>query len=590
LVIHFNLQAMDSKKELIKVLIQNELVDTAQMDEAIKMSEQSGKNFEDLLVSKKVIDPEKLAAIKAKVYGMPYEYLQEKVINEKALNVISSEVAENYSIVCFDVEEGNLKVGITDPDNFQAIEAMDFLAKENGFRVLYFLISRQSFKSAFKQYKTLDKELSTALQKRAEEEEEKKTIKSDKEHEETEEITKSAPVTKIVSVIIRHAVEGGASDIHIEPMQKESRVRYRIDGILHTSLVLPRSIHEALVARIKVMANLKLDESRIPQDGRIRLDINDKNIDFRVSILPLVGSEKVVMRILDTTLGAPKLDDLGYQGVQFKAIQEGIKSTEGVILVTGPTGSGKSTTLFSVLGLLNKEGVNISTLEDPVEYQMKGVNQSQIKPEIGYTFASGLRSFLRQDPDIIMVGEIRDSETAELSVHAALTGHLVLSTLHTMNAAGAITRLVDMGIEPFLLGSTLTTCIAQRLTRKICGHCKKEAEVPAEFLEEMKNDLKGISEDYIKELYPGFDKDNIKIYKGAGCPRCGNSGYSGRVAIVETIDMNTDLKKVIIEGKKNLTLEEIRANQSFVTMKQDGILKVIQGFTTMEEVLRVMKD
>jgi len=580
---------MTKQEEILQSLVQYDIIKADQSAKIIQEVKSNNKKIESILLERKLVDLEQLVKIKAKVYDLPYENLLEKEISGDILSIIASEVAENYKIICFDKVDQEIKVGITDPNNFKAVEAIDFLAKEGGLQAKYYLISENSFKAAFKQYKTLADELSTALKTRAEEEEELITVK-EKEQTELKEITKSAPVAKIVSVIIRHAVEGGASDIHIEPLSKESRVRYRIDGILHTSLVLPRSVHAALVARIKVMANLKLDETRVPQDGRIRLVISDKEIDFRVSVLPLVGAEKVVMRILETTKEAPTLEELGYEGVQLKAIQNNLKKTEGILLATGPTGSGKSTTLFVLLNIINKEGINIVTLEDPVEYQIKGVNQSQIKPEIGYTFASGLRSFLRQDPDVIMVGEIRDEETAELAIHAALTGHYVLSTLHTNSAAGAITRLVDMKVQPFLLGSTLIGVIAQRLARKICPHCKIKTKIPADYLKDIKQEIDGITVEYIKKVIKDFDINNLVFYKGKGCPRCGNTGYSGRIALSEVLDINDKIKELIIEGKKHLTDKDIKESQKFINIKQDGIIKVLQGVTTMEEVLRIIKD
>lgn len=581
---------MPKQEDILKAIIEYNLVSKEKLEEAVREAKEQNKKVEDILLGKKEVKEEELAKVKAALYGLPYEDLTEKEISDNILNVLSSDVSENYKIICFDKTGETIKVGVVDPDNFKAIEAIDFLAKGKGLQVQYYFISSESFHKAFERYKSLAKELSSALETRAkEEEEEMVTIKSE-EKTNLEEVTKSAPVAKIVSVIIRHAVDGGASDIHIEPLKNESRVRYRIDGILHTSLVLPRSVHSSIVARVKVLANLKLDETRVPQDGRIKLKINDREIDFRVSTLPLVAEEKVVMRILDTSKGAPPLDGLGYQGQQLKVIQNNLKKTEGMLLVTGPTGSGKSTTLFSVLDVLNKEGVNISTLEDPVEYQMKGVNQSQVKPAIGYTFASGLRSFLRQDPDVIMVGEIRDEETAELAVHAALTGHFVLSTLHTNSAPATLPRLIDMGVEPFLLGSTLHTIIAQRLARKICSHCKEDVEVPKDFKEELEKEIKEIGIDYIKKLIKDFDIKNIKFSRGKGCAHCGNSGYRGRIAVAEVLDINAKLKKMIVDGAKNFTSEEIRQTQIFITIKQDGLLKVIQGSTTMEEVLRIIKD
>ncbi len=580
---------MTKQEELITILIQNDIIPRDQAPQIAAALKEPGSKIDDVLLKKRLIDAEKLAQIKAKVYGMPYINLRSQEVKPEVLKLISGDVAENYKVVCFDRNADQLMVGLTDPDNFKAIEAIDFLAKRLGTGVEYYLITEKSYLSAVKMYKDANQELNTALEQRASEEEE---LLSGKEQDEIEieEVTKSAPVAKIVSVIIRNAVEGGASDIHVEPLFKESRVRYRIDGILHTSLVLPRNVHAAIVARIKVMANLKLDETRMPQDGRIRAEIGEKVIDFRVSTLPLIGAEKVVMRILDTTRGAPKLEELGFQGQQLQAIMTALEKTEGIILITGPTGSGKSTTIFSILDIVNKEGINIATLEDPVEYQMQGVNQSQVKPEIGYTFASGLRSFLRQDPDIIMVGEIRDEETAELSVHAALTGHMVFSTLHTTDAPGAITRLVDMKVQAFLLGSTLIAVVAQRLTRKICGKCKEETKLPDNFVKEVQKDLQKIDNEYIKTLLPDFDEKNLKFYKGKGCSACGNTGYSGRAAVSEVMVITDELKEKILDGRKYLSVSDIKAVENFLTVKQDGILKVIQGITTYDEVLRVMRD
>ncbi len=579
---------MAKQAEIIKILERTGVLTAEQLPEIMAEAQNGKKEFTEVLLEKNIVDAEALCKIKAEAYKLPYENLLEKQISEGVLNTISSEVAQNYKIICFDKTSRKIKVGITDPENFKAMEAIDFLAKEGKLQVEYYLISEDSFRAAFKQYQSLDKELDTALKSRAEDEEELTTA-SEKEEAELDEISKSAPITKIVSVIIRHAVEGGASDIHIEPLANETRVRYRIDGILHTSLVLPKSVHSALVARIKVMAKLKLDETRIPQDGRIRLIINDKETDFRVSSLPLVGAEKIVMRILETSKKAPTLEELGFEGQQMKVLKKNLKKTEGILLATGPTGSGKSTTLFSILTILNKEGVNIATLEDPVEYQIKGINQSQIKPDIGYTFASGLRSFLRQDPDVIMVGEIRDEETAEMAIHAALTGHYVLSTLHTNRAADTIVRLVDMKVQPFLLGSTMHTIIAQRLARKICTHCKERIKLPEESMEEIKKEIKNITVPYIKGIIKNFDENKLIFHKGKGCPRCGNTGYAGRVALSEVLDITEELKQLIINGAKSLDDETINKTQKFISIKQDGVIKVLSGATTLEEVYRISK-
>lgn len=578
---------MDNENAILDYLVKNKKIFPVQAENILKAAQVANKELDDYLADRKIASYEDIAKIKAQISSLPYENIVDKVIDREAMEVISREVAENYHITCFYRDSEKIKVGITNPNNFKATEAIVFLAKEKGLHVEFYVISKDSLRSAMKRTQTIADELKSVLKERGDDVaiSEKKVEKEDGK---LDEITKSAPVIKIVSVIIRNAVEGRASDIHVEPIGKETRIRYRIDGILRTSLILPRNIHQSIVARIKVMAGLKLDETRIPQDGRIRLMFGEKEVDFRVSILPLVDIEKVVLRILDTNKGAPKLTDLGFWGRQLKVVEANSKRTEGLLVVTGPTGSGKSTTLFSVLDIVNNEGINISTLEDPVEYQMKGVNQSQIKPEIGYTFAAGLRSFLRQDPDVIMVGEIRDKETAELSIHAALTGHMVFSTVHTTSAIGAIARMIDMEIEPFLIGSTMHTIIGQRLTRRICQSCKEEDKVPPEYIKMIQEEVLEISVD-IKEVVPDFDINNIKVFRGHGCSHCGNTGFVGRLAIVEVIDLSKELKQKMMEERRSVTMDEIKADQHFLSMRQDGIIKVLQGLTTIDEVQRVMK-
>jgi len=577
---------MSKSEELINLLVQNKLITAEQLLEIKKLPEYNN-SLEEALIKSGLINVEDLIKFKSKVYNLNYRSLIGVEISDQVLNLISAEVAENYKIVCFEVDKNKMKVGIVDPDNFKAIEVIDFLAKEENLQPEYFLISTLSLESALKRYKTLDKEVLRALKFKAEEDV-LENVKQNIKKEDVEEISKSAPVSKIVSVIIRHAVDGRASDIHIEPMQKESRVRYRIDGILHTSLILPKSVYGAIVGRIKVLANLKLDETRMPQDGRIRVNVNSKDIDLRISILPLMDEEKVVIRILDVARSAPTLEELGFMGVKLKVILESLKKTDGMFLVAGPTGSGKSTTLLSVLNLLNKEEINIVTLEDPIEYFIKGVNQSQVRPEIGFTFASGLRSLLRQDPNIIMVGEIRDNETAELGIHAGLTGHFVLSTLHTNNALGVIPRLLDMKVEPFLLSSTLNIIVAQRLARKICEYCKVEYKLPDDIIENIKSEFAAMPPMMVKEILPDFDLKKIKFYKGKGCAHCGLTGYTGRIALAEVLEVNDKIKETIMNNKVNLTLDDLVKNQNFITMKQDGLMKVLLGLTTMEEVLRTI--
>ncbi len=581
--------------KFLSLLIKNEVISEEQLNAIGEEMQESGKNIEDILIENKILDLEAIVKLKAEIANIEYYDLRDKVISENSLNVIPIKVAENYKIGCFEKNENNIKVGLIDPYNSNAIQAVNFLVKEQGLHVDYFLVSEDSLKKLFGQYRNLEKEITTALDIKTQESGEMIDAQVQEVRDDGANNVSTAPVSKIVSVIIRHAVEEKASDIHIEPMSKETRVRYRVDGMLRTSLVLPKSIHSAVVGRIKVLAKLKIDETRIPQDGRIRLIINKKEVDFRISIMPLMGQEKVVMRILDLGKGVPSLGDLGYEHRALEVILTNLKKTFGVLLVTGPTGSGKSTTLASVLSLINKEDINLATLEDPVEYFVKGANQSQVNPSINYTFAGGLRALLRQDPDVIMVGEVRDNETAELCVNAGLTGHYVVSTLHTNTAVDAIPRLLDMDVEPFLLGSTLNTVIAQRLARKICQNCKRKAEnVTPEMIAQVKKEIKRVPENVILERVEGLksieDLNENFFYEGAGCVRCKDTGYAGRIAVVEVIDVTEGISRNILDSDKMLTEDFVREDQAYTSMKEDGIIKALQGKTTVQEVLRVIQD
>ena len=390
-----------------------------------------------------------------------------------------------------------------------------------------------------------------------------------------------------MAVILRHAVDGNASDIHIEPGLDRVRVRFRLDGILHPSLFLPSRILSAVVSRIKILANLKIDETRIPQDGRFSTKIEERNIDFRISTFPTSLGEKVAIRILDPSKRKVDFETLGITGRNFEIIEQALKKPYGMILATGPTGCGKTTTLYAILGLLNKEEVNIMTLEDPVEYFIEGVNQSQVNPDVEYTFATGLRHMVRQDPDILMVGEIRDEETASLVIHSTLTGHILLSTLHTSNTAGVIPRLIDMGIKPFLISPTLSIAIAQRLVRKLCLHCRKKVKTKP-----------GVKKIILKEIenFPLVIKKKIEfsvsssVYEPIGCKKCHNTGYSGRIGIFEILEMTDQLSEIILKEPSELRIQEEARRQGMVTIKQDGILKVLAGLTSLEEVIRVAEE
>lgn len=506
-------------------------------------------------------------------------------IEDDLINLIPEEVSRKYKIAVFEKKGNKLKVAIVNPEDINALNALRFIAEKEKKEVEVYLASQAVFENITGNYKNPAEMVEEAVKSLKDDfiEENQKEIDEKKK----EEILTDAPVSKLVQVIISHAVDGKASDIHIEPMDKNYQVRFRMDGVLHVSLIIPKEIGPAVISRIKILANLKIDEKRKPQDGRFRTVSGGKEIDFRVSTLPVISGEKIVMRILDKEQGLPSIESLGLSGTALSDMEKAIRETYGMILFTGPTGSGKSTSLYALLKILNEEERNIITLEDPIEYNIEGLNQSQIKPEIGYTFASGLRTILRQDPNVIMVGEIRDSETAELAVHAALTGHLMFSTLHTNTAAGAIPRLIDMGIEPFLLSSSLRTVAAQRLVRKICEHCKEEEKVPESVKNKITEELNKINPEELKKYKVDLSK-GVKFYHGKGCDNCNNTGLKGRIAIFEVIPVNDNIKVIITEkGGSEELLEKERKNRGFLTMKQDGILKIIKGLTTIEEIERV---
>jgi len=586
---------MEKNDQLLRVLVDKGLLTQNTLDDIKKRGDDVKSNLAQVLVGSGFIEEEPLTKVRAEIAGLPYYDIQDEELSEGVLNFLPEEVARTYKIICFSREDKVVNIGLVEPD-LKAMEAVNFLVSDEHLSPVFYLISENSWQKGIKQYQKIEEEISSALEVKAKEEgEELVQVKTDSSEGVDDEDINSAPVSKIVSVIIRHAVEARASDIHIEPFAKESRVRYRIDGILHTSLTLPKSIHNAIIARIKVLAKLKLDETRVPQDGRIRLIINGREIDFRISTLPLASQEKVVMRILDTNRGAPTLESLGFNANTSACIRRGMKKTSGILLVTGPTGSGKTTTLYAVLTVLNQEDVNISTLEDPVEYEIKGVNQAQIRPKVGFTFASGLRSLLRQDPNIIMVGEIRDEETAELAINASLTGHLVLSTLHTNDALGTIFRLLDMKVEFFLLASTLKTVVAQRLARKLCESCKQPTTLSAEELTEITKELRLIPDGILKMEVADFTtKDDfinkMVFYKAVGCSHCENTGYISRTSVSEAIEINEELKQIINDGTKGLNMEAIKKSQDFISIKQDGYLKAARGMTTVEEILRVIES
>ncbi len=508
---------------------------------------------------------------------------KDKRIPPDVLVLISEEAARHYKMIPLALSGNVLNVGLVDPDDVKAQEALNFLASRHGLAAQVFKISEDEWSKLIKQYAGLGKEVGQALEglkKELTEEGEKVGLleaqKSKKEQE--------APVIRMVETILKHGIESKASDIHIEPTMKKLRVRFRLDGTLQTVVVLPVEITPAIVARIKILSNLQIDETRRPQDGRFTTKVGEKEVDLRVAVLPTARGEKAALRILDPTIGLKTLPELGIIGRNLEVIERGIRKPFGMILMTGPTGSGKSTTIYGILQILNTEGVNIVSLEDPVEYWIDGVNQSQIRPELGYTFATGLRQVLRQDPNIIVVGEIRDSETAGLAAQSALTGHLVLSTLHTNDATGVVPRLINMGVEPYLIPSALNVALAQRLVKRLCPDCKHEIEPP----EKIKKVILDIISSMPEPSRPKIKKDGFKIYKTQGCPKCGNIGTKGRIAVFEILEMTPQLEAIIISEPTESKILAESQRQGMITMLQDGITKVLEGIIGFEELIQVV--
>lgn len=518
---------------------------------------------------------------------------EEYKIPNDLLNLIPLESIKKYRFLPFYQDKKFIDVAVVDTDieDANVKNALKFFVGKIKKKARVYSVTEDDFNIVLKKFKNPEIEINKALKnlEANKEEEDKKTLNLKRKKEEVV-VMHEAPVAKMVEVILKNAIDGKASDIHIEPLEENIRIRYRVDGVLYSSLLLPSKVGPAIVSRIKILSNLKIDEKRKPQDGRFRINDLGRTIDFRVSSFPVSHGEKIVMRILDKNEGLINLKNLGLREQDAEVIKRVIKEPFGIILVTGPTGSGKSTTLYSILKILNKEGVNVVTLEDPVEYMIDGVSQSQVRPAIDYTFASGLRSILRQDPDVIMVGEIRDSETAELAIHAALTGHLVLSTLHTNTAIGAIPRLVDMGIQPFLLSSALKIVIGQRLVRQICSECKTEKkEVAPGVIKMINSELEKTPQNILKELK--LDQSvKPNLYYGKGCNRCFKTGMKGRVGIYEILEIDNTISKLIGKQARESEIVLAAKENDFTTMKQDGIIKALLGATTIEEIQRVTED
>ena len=584
--IHTSFAASPTKFQ--EALIELKLLTPDQVEMLRVQSINSGTPLEDLGRDMGLLDEEDIIKAWGTVMGLPYVDLRTQSIDRDVMAKVPETVASHYNVVAFDKTAPNrYKVAMADPKDIQAIEALEFVSKKGGFQADLYIASRSSLKVAIQQYGSLSGEVGEVLKENSQEIEVEDVEEELANAKELEKLVSDAPIAKAIAAVLKYAVKNGASDIHIEPTEKDIKIRYRIDGVLQNTLNLPHKALPALVSRVKILSNLKIDETRIPQDGRFNSKFDDKEIDFRVSTFPTIHGEKVVMRLLDKAAGLKTLEEIGLTGRAFDMTVDGIERPYGMTLVTGPTGSGKSTTLYASMSRINQVGVNIVTLEDPVEYNIDGVNQSQINPQIGYTFANGLRSILRQDPDIVMVGEIRDPETADMAVNAALTGHVVLSTLHTNDAPGALPRLIDMGVEPFLIASSVNTLMAQRLVRKICDKCKTQTTLPKDELDSMEKILAVIPKAAKVELKP------LKSYtfmKGAGCDVCGQSGYKGRLGIFEVLPMSNGITELLLRRASSEEIKELAITEGMLTMQQDGVLKVLNGITTFAEVMLRTKE
>ena len=573
--------------QLYKFILDSGLVNKTDLDNANKEASENNKKLSDILITSGKITPDNLRRIHAYILGIPFVDLKSKKIDFDILSLIPEPIARKHNVVAYKKGDGALEVAMLDVNDLSAI---DFIKKRVNLKILPRLTDSESIKKALVQYqKSLKAEFGDIIQKEtsglrmiAEESGEGST------EEDLKKIATDLPVIRIVDTLIKHAVIQNASDIHIEPMDNQVLIRYRIDGLLHDAMVLPKQAGSSISARIKVLANLKLDEKRLPQDGRFKVDMNNEKVSFRVSILPTYYGEKIVMRLLRENISGYTLEYLTFHGEGLERIHKALNKSTGMILTTGPTGSGKTTTLYTMLDILNTPDVNISTIEDPIEYQMARINQTQVKPEIGFTFAQGIRTLVRQDPDIIMVGEIRDNETASLAVNASLTGHLVLSTLHTNSAAGAIPRLIDMKIEPFLLVSTLDIVIGQRLVRRLTENKEKFFMNNDEIsqLGKIVNLDRILSALKAEKIVATDNWNEIPFFKAIQTQE--DDGYKGRVGIHEILIMTSGIKDLIMKDASTDDIEEEAKKEGMLTMLEDGIFKCVQGLTTLEEVLRVV--
>lgn len=568
---------------LTQAVIANKIITAAELKSIMNETKDEKDGLEQYLLKKHLATEQVLYDLVAKHLNIPFIDLKNTIIRKDVLLLVPEPLAQAHQIVAYDKDDKNIKVVVTDPDDLQTFE---FLEKKWNLKVLVALTTPTSLKEGLKQYhKSLKAEFADLSQPES----------SDDAGADLKKLAEDIPVVRIVDSLLEYAVFERASDIHIEPTENEVLVRYRIDGILKDVMTLPKNVQAGLTARIKILSNLKLDEHRLPQDGRFKIKTKEYEVSFRVSIIPVFDGEKIVMRLLHEGGQIITLEQLGLQKKVLEVLKRNVDKPHGMILVTGPTGSGKTTTLYALLNVLNTTDVNISTIEDPIEYRMPRVNQSQVQPKLGFTFASGLRALLRQDPDIIMVGEIRDQETAEIAIHSAMTGHLVLSTLHTNDAVGTLPRLLDMGIAPFLVASTTNLIIAQRLVRKICSNCITSYQLTKKNVQELGEELDVTTllktlerEGQVTSSKQGLE--TMLFYRGKGCKQCNQEGYKGRVGIYELFEITKDVAQLILNRATDQTLKKAALDQGMISMLEDGFIKAKNGITTIEEILRVTKD
>ena len=577
--------------QLKAFLIDTGLVTDSLLQKIEKEAKKNNQKLADLLVTQGLVKQEDLSRLQAYILGIPFVNLEEETVEKEVLQIIPEPIARKHNIVSFRKAGRNLEVAMLDPGDLQTIE---FIKKKAGLKILPRITSLDSIKNVLKQYqKSLQAEFGELIEKETLIVPIIEGVHEELGKEDLEKAAQDLPIIKIVDTLLKHAILQKASDIHVEPLEKEVIVRYRIDGILHDAMTLPKQVQAGIVARIKVLSNLKLDEHRLPQDGRFKIESEEYKISFRVSILPVYDGEKVVMRLLPESSKGLTLEVLGFRGEALEKIHRDIKKPNGMVLVTGPTGSGKTTTLYTVMDIINTPDVNISTIEDPIEYRMPRINQTQVNPKIGLTFANGLRSLVRQDPNIVMVGEIRDEETASLAINAALTGHLVLSTLHTNSAAGAMPRLIDMKVEPFLIASTINCIIAQRLIRLLYPESKEKYKLSP-------SEIKALSEQFNmseilnilhqeKIIGPKDDWGDVDFFKSKPTQECAD-GYKGRIGIYEVMEINQTIKQLVMSHATSDQIEQQAKKEGMITMLQDGFIKAVQGLTSIEEILRVSKE